>query len=116
MSTSVPLVLERVTVCGAGDCPPTGAENESADGKVTSMGVAATVRVTGMDSGLFTAGTPVDAMMAVMLMDPLQVPAERPAVAMETDTAPSVTPVMGLVELFNSSQLLPHVVAVVEAV
>ena len=112
---SVPLVLVRVTVCAAGDWP-TGAANASDVGVATSIGVPATTTVIGIVNGLFTAATPVETAVAAMLIEPLQVPAGKPLVAIATVRELFVVPVTGVVAPFRSSQLLPQLVTVGVAV
>ena len=71
-----------------------------------------TYSLTGMVSGLFTAGAPVAGMVAVMVMVPSQVPAVvKPAVATDATSVSSVRPLMAFVPLFNNNQLPQVVVA-----
>src|SRR5215471_12214499 len=103
-------------VCGAGDCAPDAAANESDAGTAINCGVLLTVTVTGMVFGLLAAAPPVEAIVAARLMEPVQVPAVSPAVAMETERVPSVGPEMALVVPFSRSQLFPQVLVLTLAV
>src|SRR6266545_1958379 len=97
-------------VCGAGDAPPAGVAKEIEAGLVTRSGVVATTTVTGIDSGLLAAAAPVDAMVAPMLIEPVQVPAVNPTVAIDTEIVPSVEPAGELDAPFNRSHPVPQVV------
>src|SRR5262245_980038 len=96
-------------VAGARVCVPTGALNDGGVvGRTTSRGEFDTYSVTGMVRGLLTAGAPLDATFAVIVIVPVHVPSPRPAGLSETPRDVSVDPVIGTpVLLFSTSQLEP---------
>src|ERR1700694_4216057 len=98
-------------LCVGGDCEPIPTVNgRRLAGARTSCAVVETKSLTGIVSGLFTAGAPVAGMVAVMVIVPSHVAAVvKPAVATDTTRVSSVKPLMALVPLFNSNQL-PQVV------